>query len=110
MQESGISKQDQAANPQAVIDIIGFYTDSQKGKQNDEVWNKFGHNPADTKPLKSSSSSSKQSSKEDRASRDKSTPPPTPATRPVYETPVRMVFVTSACDLVEACALLFLFL
>ncbi|KAF9979517.1 signal transducing kinase of the PAK [Mortierella antarctica] len=87
LQESGISKQDQAANPQAVIDIIGFYTDSQKGKQNDEVWNKFGHNPADTKPLKPSSSSSKQSSKEDRASRDKSTPPSTPATRPVYETP-----------------------
>ncbi|KAF9964652.1 signal transducing kinase of the PAK [Mortierella alpina] len=87
LQESGISKQDQAANPQAVIDIIGFYTDSQKGKQNDEVWNKFGHNPADTKPLKPSSSSSKQSSKEDRATRDKSTPPSTPAMRPVNETP-----------------------
>ncbi|OAQ34841.1 PBD-domain-containing protein, partial [Linnemannia elongata AG-77] len=42
LQESGISKQDQAANPQAVIDIIGFYTDSQEGKQNDAVWQKFG--------------------------------------------------------------------
>ncbi|KAK3848166.1 MAG: P21-Rho-binding domain-containing protein, partial [Linnemannia gamsii] len=42
LQESGISKQDQAANPQAVIDIIGFYTDSQEGKQSDAVWKKFG--------------------------------------------------------------------
>ncbi|KAG0014352.1 signal transducing kinase of the PAK [Podila clonocystis] len=55
LQESGISKQDQAANPQAVIDVIGFYTDSQEGKQNDAVWKKFGHN-ADVKSSKSGSS------------------------------------------------------
>ncbi|KAI9239213.1 MAG: kinase-like domain-containing protein [Podila humilis] len=54
LQESGISKQDQAANPQAVIDVIGFYTDSQEGKQNDAVWKKFGHN-AEAKSPKSGS-------------------------------------------------------
>ncbi|KAG0250063.1 signal transducing kinase of the PAK [Mortierella polycephala] len=91
LQESGISKQDQAANPQAVIDVIGFYTDSQEGKQNEAVWNKFGHNPADSKPAKSpasSSASSKHSFSEDRVSRDKPTPsPPAPAARPVFESP-----------------------
>ncbi|KAF9190855.1 signal transducing kinase of the PAK [Haplosporangium sp. Z 767] len=89
LQESGISKQDQAANPQAVIDIIGFYTDSQEGKQSEAVWKKFGHNPADSKPAKSpasSSASSKHSSSEDRVSRDKPTPP-APAARPVFESP-----------------------
>ncbi|KAG0215941.1 signal transducing kinase of the PAK [Mortierella sp. GBA30] len=89
LQESGISKQDQAANPQAVIDIIGFYTDSQKGKQNDAVWNKFGHNPAEAKPSKSSSSSLSSNSKqpkENRISRDKPAPPPAPAAAgPVFE-------------------------
>ncbi|RKO86510.1 hypothetical protein BDK51DRAFT_46704, partial [Blyttiomyces helicus] len=29
--ESGISKQDQQANPQAVIDIIGFYSETSGG-------------------------------------------------------------------------------
>ncbi|KAI1317541.1 signal transducing kinase of the PAK [Mortierella claussenii] len=102
LQESGISKQDQAANPQAVIDIIGFYTDSQEGKQNDAVWKKFGHNPADSKssskaslPTSSASSStatvtpsSKSSSqKEDRAVREKPASPPATASRPVYEVP-----------------------
>ena len=75
MQESGISKQDQAAHPQAVIDIIGFYTDTQEGKQNDAVWKKFGHNPAESKP------------KEHRISRDKPTTPP--SNRTVFENPVR---------------------
>ncbi|KAF9377113.1 signal transducing kinase of the PAK [Mortierella sp. AD011] len=81
LQDSGISKQDQAANPQAVIDIIGFYTDSQEGKQNDAVWKKFGHNPHDLKsskpptPSPASSTSLKQPSKDDRAVRDKPTSP-----------------------------------
>ncbi|KAF8981926.1 signal transducing kinase of the PAK, partial [Entomortierella lignicola] len=74
LQESGISKQDQAANPQAVIDIIGFYTDSQEGKQNDAVWKKFGHNPQESKSS-SSSVSSKQSQKDDRVVRDKPSSP-----------------------------------
>ncbi|KAI8598585.1 kinase-like domain-containing protein [Dissophora ornata] len=87
LQESGISKQDQAANPQAVIDIIGFYTDSQEGKQNDAVWKKFGHNPADLKASKPSSSAA-SSSKDDRSVREKPTPPSSPPARPVYENPV----------------------
>ncbi|KAF9099803.1 signal transducing kinase of the PAK [Mortierella sp. AM989] len=92
LQDSGISKQDQAANPQAVIDIIGFYTDSQEGKQNDAVWKKFGHNHADPKsskpsiPSTVSSSSSKQSSKDDRVVRDNPTSPTSPS-RQVYESP-----------------------
>ncbi|KAF8932954.1 signal transducing kinase of the PAK [Haplosporangium gracile] len=86
LQESGISKQDQAANPQAVIDIIGFYTDSQEGKQNDAVWQKFGHNPADGKPGKSTSSStinstSSQKPQIPKEEREKPTPPPPSAPR-----------------------------
>ncbi|KAG0050577.1 signal transducing kinase of the PAK [Gryganskiella cystojenkinii] len=74
LQESGISKQDQAAHPQAVIDIIGFYTDTQEGKQSDAVWKKFGHNPAEpSKP------------KEHRVSHDKPTTPP--SNRTVFENP-----------------------
>ncbi|KAF9435860.1 signal transducing kinase of the PAK [Entomortierella beljakovae] len=92
LQDSGISKQDQAANPQAVIDIIGFYTDTQEGKQNDAVWNKFGHNPPHTKSSKSSikpsssTNSLKQPLKDDRVVRDKPTSPTSPS-RPIYESP-----------------------
>ncbi|KAG0294968.1 signal transducing kinase of the PAK [Linnemannia gamsii] len=92
LQESGISKQDQAANPQAVIDIIGFYTDSQESKQND-VWQKFGHNPADGKPGKPTPSStmssiSSQKPQTPKEEREKPTPPPPSAPRQqVYENP-----------------------
>lgn len=45
--EAGISKIEQQANPQAVIDIMGFYSETQKiatgEKQDDSVWDKFGH-------------------------------------------------------------------
>ncbi|KAF9131675.1 signal transducing kinase of the PAK [Mortierella sp. 14UC] len=86
LQESGISKQDQAANPQAVIDIIGFYTDSQEGKQSDAVWQKFGHNPADAKagkpsPSSTASSISSQKPQVPKEEREKPTPPP-PVQRP----------------------------
>ncbi|KAF9299977.1 signal transducing kinase of the PAK [Mortierella antarctica] len=85
LQESGISKQDQAAHPQAVIDIIGFYTDSQEGKQSDAVWKKFGHEPA--KQTKTPPPPPKQpSAKGDRTSRDRPNPPPAPP-RPVFENP-----------------------
>ncbi|KAF9132974.1 signal transducing kinase of the PAK [Mortierella sp. GBA39] len=93
LQESGISKQDQAAHPQAVIDIIGFYTDSQEGKQNDAVWQKFGHNPADSKPGKPSptstvSSISSQKPQTPKEEREKPTPPPPTAPRQqVFEHP-----------------------
>ncbi|KAF9580189.1 signal transducing kinase of the PAK [Lunasporangiospora selenospora] len=94
LQESGISKQDQAAHPQAVIDIIGFYTDSQGGKQNEAVWNKFGNmenqkmkSPPSTPTPKQHPPSSSSSSKGDRASRDRPAPPPIPSTRPVFENP-----------------------
>ncbi|KAG0075572.1 signal transducing kinase of the PAK [Podila epicladia] len=91
LQESGISKQDQAANPQAVIDVIGFYTDSQEGKQSDAVWKKFGHNAE----VKSSKSGSSKPPKIDKPS--SSTPgkpvfenprmPPTPSKKPSLPRP-----------------------
>ncbi|KAG0199589.1 signal transducing kinase of the PAK [Mortierella sp. GBA30] len=86
LQESGISKQDQAAHPQAVIDIIGFYTDSQKGKQNDEVWNKFGHKAEVTKATKPAAPPKPYPPPApERTSRDR--PAPTPPPRPVFENP-----------------------
>ncbi|PWN93583.1 Pkinase-domain-containing protein [Acaromyces ingoldii] len=43
LQESGISRQDQEANPQAVMDIVAFYQDATKGVGNDDdIWKKFG--------------------------------------------------------------------
>ncbi|KAI9136066.1 kinase-like domain-containing protein [Paraphysoderma sedebokerense] len=38
---SGISKQEQNAHPQAVLDIIGFYSDAQKEAKGNVVWTKF---------------------------------------------------------------------
>ncbi|KAJ3276941.1 hypothetical protein HK104_003555, partial [Borealophlyctis nickersoniae] len=44
LQQAGITKQEQAANPQAVIDIIGFYSEASGGKLMDEqVWSKFNN-------------------------------------------------------------------
>ncbi|KAJ3108009.1 signal transducing kinase of the PAK [Phlyctochytrium planicorne] len=40
--EAGISKQEQQAHPQAVIDIMGFYSETSSGKMNESVWEKFG--------------------------------------------------------------------
>ncbi|KAJ1555653.1 signal transducing kinase of the PAK [Cladochytrium tenue] len=42
LQEAGITKQDQELHPQAVIDVMGFYTDAAGGKLIDTVWEKFG--------------------------------------------------------------------
>lgn len=48
LSDSGISQQEQAANPQAVVDIVAFYQDATKGlgepsgTEGDEVWKKFG--------------------------------------------------------------------
>jgi len=41
LQESGVSKEEQEKNPQAVIDIVRFYSDVTNHKTEDEVWSKF---------------------------------------------------------------------
>ncbi|KAJ3143079.1 signal transducing kinase of the PAK [Geranomyces variabilis] len=44
LQEAGISKSEQQAHPQAVIDIIGFYSETSGGMQmDDNVWAKFNN-------------------------------------------------------------------
>lgn len=46
LQESGISRQEQEAHPQAVKDIVAFYQHATKQDgevQFDDVWHKFGH-------------------------------------------------------------------
>ncbi len=42
LQESGISRQDQEANPQAVMDIVAFYQQAAQTTEEDAVWTKFG--------------------------------------------------------------------
>jgi len=45
LQHSGITRQEQEQNPQAVMDIVAFYQDAaqeqQPGGENDNVWTKF---------------------------------------------------------------------
>lgn len=52
LNDAGISKKEQQAHPQTVIDIIGFYEDTTKAK-GDAVWDKFNSvkkaSPANTK-------------------------------------------------------------
>ncbi|BFZ59763.1 Serine/threonine-protein kinase smu1 [Saitoella coloradoensis] len=46
LSDSGISKVEQAQHPQAVMDIVKFYTEVQEGKETAEgegVWKKFNH-------------------------------------------------------------------
>lgn len=51
LQENGISKQEQMAHPEAVVDIVAFYQDATKqeyvqpGAVDDDVWQKFGNTP-----------------------------------------------------------------
>lgn len=48
LQDSGISRQEQMAHPQTVVDIVAFYQDATKkeatrpGGEDDDVWQKFG--------------------------------------------------------------------
>ncbi|PWN51839.1 Pkinase-domain-containing protein [Violaceomyces palustris] len=43
LSDHGITKQDQEANPQAVMDIVAFYQDTQNNADSDDaVWRKFG--------------------------------------------------------------------
>jgi len=41
LQEAGISEQDQQAHPQAIIDVISFYSESNQEKMKDQIWSKF---------------------------------------------------------------------
>lgn len=41
LQESGITKKEQEQNPQAVMDIVAFYSDVSGGKGEDGVWKKI---------------------------------------------------------------------
>ncbi|KOS13507.1 serine threonine kinase [Malassezia pachydermatis] len=53
LQRSGITKQEQEQNPQAVMDIVAFYQDTAQdmaspGGENDHVWTKFHANLDDS--------------------------------------------------------------
>lgn len=49
LDSSGITHEDQQANPQAVVDVVAFYQDATRreqarpGDDDDEVWGKFQH-------------------------------------------------------------------
>lgn len=43
LQENGITQTEQEQHPQAVRDIVAFYTDTTGGKAEDGVWKKFDH-------------------------------------------------------------------
>ncbi|KAI5477997.1 hypothetical protein MNV49_005689 [Pseudohyphozyma bogoriensis] len=51
LQDSGVSKEEQAAHPQAIVDIVAFYqaatkgTGAPPGTEEDDVWDKFGKAP-----------------------------------------------------------------
>ncbi|KDQ11938.1 hypothetical protein BOTBODRAFT_96695, partial [Botryobasidium botryosum FD-172 SS1] len=48
LQESGISRQDQEKNPQAVMEIVKFY---QEGRGGGEVWDKMGRVKSAADPI-----------------------------------------------------------
>jgi len=43
LQESGISKDEQKQNPQAIVDIMTFVEENAEGKGEDEIYRKFDH-------------------------------------------------------------------
>ncbi|KAL7267031.1 signal transducing kinase of the PAK [Rhizina undulata] len=45
LQESGITRKEQEQNPQAVMDIVAFYSDVSAHKTGDDVWKKFPQQP-----------------------------------------------------------------
>ncbi|KAK4050264.1 protein kinase domain-containing protein [Microbotryomycetes sp. JL201] len=55
LQESGVSKEEQAAHPQEVVEIVQFYQDATKGMtappgtEQDDVWKKFTQAPSPTR-------------------------------------------------------------
>ncbi|CAG8546159.1 2754_t:CDS:10 [Acaulospora colombiana] len=50
LQDSGISKQDQQAHPQAVLEIVKFYQDTEGGKNPNAIWEKFNNATIDKSP------------------------------------------------------------
>lgn len=48
LQNSGISKEDQAKNPQAVMDIVAFYQDVTQNTEDESVWRKMNGGPGHT--------------------------------------------------------------
>ncbi|KAM0749347.1 PBD-domain-containing protein, partial [Meredithblackwellia eburnea MCA 4105] len=52
LSDSGVSQEEQAAHPQAIVDIVAFYQDATRGMnaapgaEQDEVWNKFRKTPS----------------------------------------------------------------
>ncbi len=91
LQQAGITKQDQQANPQAVIDIIGFYSENAAGKgDQNAVWSKF-NNMKTPSPRTSPPTSPKPGMATNAASAAKRPPvPQRPAhTLTIYSTDVR---------------------
>ncbi|KAK7206493.1 serine/threonine-protein kinase ste20 [Myxozyma melibiosi] len=41
--DSGISQSEQESNPQAVMDVVAFYSEIQSQRADDEIWHKFDH-------------------------------------------------------------------
>ncbi|KAL8279411.1 hypothetical protein RQP46_008223 [Phenoliferia psychrophenolica] len=56
LSDSGVSQEEQAAHPQAIVDIVAFYQDATKGiggapgADEDDVWKKFGKAPGGPGP------------------------------------------------------------
>ena len=75
LRESGITKQDQKSNPQAVIDVMSFYSETQK--RSDDIFLKIN-----SEFLQPPKKPPRSISKEDLTSKD--SPPPTIPPRPLF--------------------------
>lgn len=71
LQESGITKKEQEQNPQAVMDIVAFYSDVSGGKGEDGVWKKIPQQQQHQQEMQLASF-----------------PPPTPAQTPLVSPPM----------------------
>ena len=49
LQESGITRQEQERNPQAIMEVVKFYQETHA--QGDQIWDKLGNLPAQPPPL-----------------------------------------------------------
>ncbi|KAI9298885.1 Pkinase-domain-containing protein [Neoconidiobolus thromboides FSU 785] len=80
LQQAGISKNEQKAHPQAVIDIIGFYTDNAKSKD-EAVWNKFSKSPTKQQAPPGSFENPRRAPPPPIETKKKQPPPPNPEMR-----------------------------